>query len=113
MMTLMVSVSGVRGIVGKSISPDTVARFGAAFGTLMGEGHIVVGRDSRVSGEFMRYAVVSGLLSTGCSVVDLGICPTPTIQLMAEDYSGGVAITASHNPSEWNGLKFSVRRVRA
>ena len=106
MNTLMVSVSGVRGIVGKSISPDTVARFGAAFGTLMGKGHIVVGRDSRVSGEFMRYAVVSGLLSTGCSVVDLGICPTPTVQLMAEEYSGGVAITASHNPSEWNGLKF-------
>jgi phosphomannomutase len=106
MNDFMVSISGVRGIVGKSISPDIVARFAAAFGTFMERGHIVIGRDSRVSGECMRHAVVSGLLSTGCGVVDLGICPTPTVQLMAEEYDGGVAITASHNPAEWNGLKF-------
>ncbi|UCE20617.1 MAG: phosphoglucosamine mutase [Gemmatimonadota bacterium] len=106
MNDFMISVSGVRGIVGRSISPDIVARFAAAFGTFMERGHVVIGRDSRESGEWMKHAVVSGLLSTGCGVVDLGICPTPTVQLMAEEYDGGVVITASHNPAEWNGLKF-------
>lgn len=102
----MISVSGVRGIVGDGLTPEVVSRFAAAFGTLVGRGEVAIGRDSRASGECIRHAALSGLLSAGCDAVDLGICPTPTVQLMAEGNAGGVAITASHNPAEWNGLKF-------
>ena len=106
MGSLLISVSGVRGVIGESLTPEVVSRFAAAFGSMMGRGQVVVGRDSRTSGECIRHAVISGLLSAGCTVVDVGICPTPTVQLMAEGASGGIAITASHNTAEWNGLKF-------
>jgi phosphomannomutase len=106
--TLKISISGVRGVVGDSLTPDLLTRFSQAFGTYIGSGRVVVGRDTRTSGEMVRQAVVSGLLSAGCRVVDAGVCPTPTVQLLVRKLgaAGGIAITASHNPAEWNALKF-------
>ncbi len=107
MTTLMVSVSGVRGIVGEGLTPEVVLNFSQAFGTYVGHGKVVVGRDSRVTGELLKNSVIAGLLAVGCDVVDIGICPTPTLQLAAESLktNGGIMITASHNPVMWNGLK--------
>jgi phosphomannomutase len=106
--TLKISVSGVRGVVGDSLTPAMVTRFAQAFGTYVGRGRVVIGRDPRTSGEMMRQAVVAGLVSAGCRVSDLGLCPTPTVQLLVRELgaSGGIAVTASHNPPEWNALKF-------
>jgi phosphomannomutase len=106
--TLKISISGVRGVVGDSLTPDLLTRFSQAFGTYTGSGLVVVGRDTRTSGEMVRQAVVSGLLSSGCRIVDAGVCPTPTVQLLVRKLraAGGIAITASHNPPEWNALKF-------
>jgi len=108
MHPLMVSVSGVRGIIGKSLTPEVISRYTTAFGTLCGGGLVVVGKDTRVSGTMVEYAVYSGLLATGCTVVPIGISATPTVQLAVEQLkaSGGIAITASHNPEDWNALKF-------
>ena len=106
--TLKISISGVRGVVGESLTPTLLVRFAQAFGTYTGAGTIVIGRDTRTSGEMVRQAVVAGLLSSGCRVVDLDICPVPTVQLIVREQQarGGIAITASHNPAEWNALKF-------
>ncbi|HEX8492520.1 MAG TPA: phosphoglucosamine mutase [Pyrinomonadaceae bacterium] len=106
--TLKISISGVRGVVGESLSPTLLTRFAQAFGTYVGTGTIVIGRDTRTSGEMVRQAVVAGLLSSGCRVVDLDVCPVPTVQLLVRQLRarGGIAITASHNPAEWNALKF-------
>src|ERR1044071_6636099 len=106
--TLKSSTSGVRGVVGETLTPGLLVRFAQAFGTYTGPGTIVIGRDTRTSGEMVRQAVVAGLLSTGCRVVDLDICPVPTVQLLVRERRarGGIAITASHNPAEWNALKF-------
>src|SRR5205809_4319230 len=108
--TLMVGVSGVRGIVGKDLTDDVVARWAAAFGrwAKTRTPRVVVGRDARESGPAFERAVVDGLGSVGCEVVTLGIVPTPTVQLAVEHHraGGGIAITASHNPIEWNALKF-------
>src|SRR5512140_2291476 len=105
--TLKISISGVRGVVGDSLTPALLARFAEAFGTYVGPGRVVIGRDTRTSGEMVRHAVVSGLLSTGCRIADFGVCPTPTVQLGVRELraQGGIAITASHNPPEWNALK--------
>ena len=106
--TLKISISGVRGVVGESLTPTLLTRFAQAFGTYVGHGAIVIGRDTRTSGEMVRQAVVAGLLSSGCRVVDLDVCPVPTVQLLVRQRGarGGIAITASHNPAEWNALKF-------
>lgn len=106
--TLKFSESGVRGVVGEGLTPRLVADLAAAFGTYVGRGRVVVGRDTRPTGEMFEMAVVAGLQSVGCEVVRLGIVPTPTVQLMVldRDAAGGIAITASHNPPEWNALKF-------
>jgi len=106
--TLKISISGVRGVVGDSLTPELIVRFAQAFGTYVGGGRVVIGRDPRTSGEMVRQAVVAGLASSGCRVSDLGVCPTPTVQLLVRQLgaSGGIAITASHNPPEWNALKF-------
>jgi phosphomannomutase len=115
--TLMVGVSGVRGIVGKDLTADVVTRWARAFGTWAlesGKGKsgkgtaIVVGRDARTSGPAFAAAVTAGLTSLGCDVIDVGLVPTPTVQLAVEHHraGGGIAITASHNPIEWNALKF-------
>lgn len=105
---LMISISGVRGIVGQSLTPELVARLGQAFGTYLRSGRVVVGRDTRVSGEMVKHAVLSGLISAGCTVLDIGVVATPTATLMIEQLKaeGGVVISASHNPVEWNALKF-------
>src|SRR2546422_3167482 len=117
--TLMVGVSGVRGIVGKDLTDDVVARWAMAFGTWVREsgkgetgkrkgGSVVVGRDARTSGPAFAAAVTAGLTCVGCDVIDIGLVPTPTVQLAVERHraGGGIAITASHNPIEWNALKF-------
>ena len=106
--TLKISISGVRGVVGDSLTPALLTRFAQAFGTYAGSGTVVLGRDTRTSGEMVRQAVVAGLLSSGCRVVDAGVCPVPTVQLAVRHRraQGGIAITASHNPAEWNALKF-------
>lgn len=110
---LMVSVSGVRGRVGEGLTPEVVARYAAGFGAwarsrVVGDATIVVGRDSRVSGPMFHRVVLSALQSVGCNVMDVGMVPTPTVQLAVEHHhaAGGLAITASHNPIEWNALKF-------
>jgi len=106
--TLKISISGVRGVVGQSLTPKLLTRFAQAFGTHTGSGTIVIGRDPRTSGEMVKHAVVAGILSTGSRVVDIGVCPVPTVQLQVRHRraQGGIAITASHNPAEWNALKF-------
>ena len=106
--TLKISISGVRGVVGQSLTPKLLTRFAQAFGTHTGSGTIVIGRDPRTSGEMVKHAVVAGVLSTGSRVVDVGMCPVPTVQLQVRHRraQGGIAITASHNPPEWNALKF-------
>lgn len=103
----ILSISGLRGIVGDGLDPVYAAQFAAALGTLLAGGTVVVSRDGRTSGEMLRQAVLSGLLATGCRVVDLGIASTPTCGVMVSHLSagGGLQITASHNPIEWNGLK--------
>jgi phosphomannomutase len=105
---LLKSVSGIRGIVGKTLTPEEILKYSSAFGNYCKRGKIVLGRDTRKSGEVFKEVVLSGLLSTGCKVIDLGICPTPTVGMAVKGLraKGGIMITASHNPAEWNGLKF-------
>ena len=107
----MVSVSGIRGRVGGGLTPEIVARYAAGFGAWVrarGDRTVVVGRDSRVSGPMFHRVVLSALESVGIDAIDVGMVPTPTIQLAVEHHhaGGGLAITASHNPVEWNALKF-------
>jgi phosphomannomutase len=104
---LKIGVSGLRGVVGEFLTPQLACSFAQAFGTYVGVGRVAVGRDTRSSGEMLQHAVSCGLLAAGCEVVDLGVLPTPTMQVYvgATDARGGMAITASHNPPEYNGLK--------
>ncbi len=106
--TLKISISGVRGVVGESLTPTLLTRFAQAFGTYVVSATIVIGHDPRTSGEMVKQAVIAGLLSSGCHVIDIGMCPVPTVQLLVRHHRalGGIAITASHNPAEWNALKF-------
>jgi phosphomannomutase len=106
--TLKISISGVRGVIGDSLTPALLTRFAQAFGTYVGSATIVIGHDPRTSSEMVKQAVIAGLLSSGCRVMDIGMCPVPTIQLFVRHHRahGGIAITASHNPAEWNALKF-------
>ncbi len=106
--TLIKSTSGIRGIIGTGLDPLVAANYAAAFGTLLKKGKIVIGRDSRPSGEMITRAAVSGLVSVGIDVVDIGIVPTPTVGIAIKRLraSGGLCVTASHNPAEWNALKF-------
>src|SRR5438067_578491 len=104
---LIVSVSGIRGIVGQGLTPAPVLTFAAALGTHVNGGRVVLSRDGRPSGTVVRHAVLAGLLAAGCEVDDLGVAPTPTCGLAVRRLSaaGGIQITASHNPAPWNGLK--------
>jgi len=106
--TLMVSISGVRGIVGESLTPAIVQKYALAFGTFINKSPIIVGRDSRTSGPFISNILKGSLQATGHDVIDIGIVPTPTVQMeiIHQQAAGGVAVTASHNPAQWNGLKF-------
>src|SRR6266480_4496875 len=104
---LIVSVSGIRGIVGQGLTAEATLAFAAALGTQMQGGRIVLSRDGRPSGAMLRHAVLAGLLGAGCEVQDIGIAPTPTFGLAIRRLhaAGGIQITASHNPAPWNGLK--------
>jgi phosphomannomutase len=104
----MISVAGVRGIVGESLTPPVVSRFAAAFARTLGPGPVVVGRDARHSGPVVYHSVAAGLRSAGRDVVDLGLATTPTTEIAVGELhaAGGVIITASHNPAAWNALKF-------
>lgn len=108
MSTLMVSVSGVRGIVGESLTPTVALEFAQAYGTLLGGGRVVLARDTRPSGAMFEAAALAGLLAAGCTVTQLGIVMTPTVGRTIREggFAGGLSVTASHNPREWNGLKF-------
>ncbi len=104
---LKISVSGVRGVVGEALTPGLVCSVAAAVGEYVGRGRVIVGRDTRVTGEMYEKSVIAGLLSVGCQPVLIGVVPTPTVQIMVKNLNatGGIAITASHNPIEWNALK--------
>ncbi len=104
---LKIGVSGIRGVVGDFLTPNLACAFAQAFGTYVGQGRVVLGRDTRSTGEMLEHAVTCGLLAAGCEVVKVGIAPTPTIQIyVSETHArGGIAITASHNPPEYNALK--------
>jgi len=107
-MALMVTISGVRGIIGESLFPKQIEKYVAAFGSLQKGKKIILGRDSRVSGPFVRQLVIGVLMAQGYEVIDLGIVPTPTVQIIVqqEKAAGGIVVTSSHNPVQWNGLKF-------
>ncbi len=104
----MLSVSGVRGIVGDTLTPEIVVRYVQPFAQQRRGKSIVVGGDPRVSHRILRPLVKATIMASGASCIDIGIAPTPTVQLATERLkaSGGIAITASHNPIQWNGLKF-------
>jgi phosphomannomutase len=104
---LKIGVSGVRGVVGEFLTPALALQFAQAFGSYVGRGRVVVGRDTRTSGPMLQHAVQCGLLAAGCDVIDAGILPTPTIQIHVANIRarGGIALTASHNPAEYNALK--------
>jgi phosphomannomutase len=108
MNSLKIGISGIRGVVGETFTPELAVGFAQAFGTYLDSGRILVCRDTRASGPMVRAAVLAGLLATGCEAVDLGICPTPSLQLAVPwlAASGGISITAGHNPEPWNALKF-------
>jgi phosphomannomutase len=119
---LMLGVSGCRGILGRSLTPEVAARYAGAFGGWLRDrarqsgnlAHpvtVVLARDGRAGGEVVRHAAVAGLIGAGCRVVDLGVAMTPTVGVMVDDLDaqGGLVLTASHNPQEWNGLKCIVR----
>lgn len=109
---LMVGVSGIRGRVGEALTPEVVAGYAAAFGAWALKKNpgrpVVVGRDSRVSGPMFHRVAIGALQSVGASVIDVGLTTTPTCQLAVEDHhaAGGIMLSASHNPIEWNALKF-------
>jgi phosphomannomutase len=108
MEPLKIGIAGVRGVVGETLTPELVIRFAEAFGAYLDGGRILVCRDPRPSGPMVQAAVTAGLLSVGCEVVDLGVCPTPSLQLAVPwlEAAGGISITGGHNPPEWNALKF-------
>lgn len=108
MKSLKIGITGVRGIIGETFTPEVAVGFSQAFGTYLDGGRILVCRDTRASGPMVRAAVLAGLLAAGCEVIDLGVSPTPSLQLAVKEFKadGGIAITAGHNPSQWNALKF-------
>lgn len=107
MSKLMVSVSGIRGIVGETLTPEIITQYTYAYSELISEGKIVIGRDSRITGEMVNNIVSAVLVAKGFEVIDIGIVPTPTVQFTVKELKaqGGIAISASHNPNEWNALK--------
>ncbi len=112
-MSLMVGISGIRGIVGKSLTPEVAVQYASAFAEYCklhqpGRNTVVLGRDGRAGGNILAGIVSSTLLASGLDVRALGVVPTPTIALAVDKSgaAGGIAVTASHNPLQWNGLKF-------
>lgn len=105
---LKITIAGVRGIVGETLTPELLVNFSQAFGTQVGPGRVLVSRDTRPSSVMVAPCVFAGLTAAGCEVVDLGVCPTAALQLAVKDSDavGGIAITAGHNDARWNALKF-------
>ncbi len=118
-MSLMLSVSGCRGVVGETLTPEVAARFAGSFASWLRERAggkpttVVVGRDGRAGGDVVRLAALAGIAGAGCRVVDVGVAMTPTVAVMTDSYArraqgevvAGMVLTASHNPQQWNGLK--------
>jgi phosphomannomutase len=104
---LIISVSGIRGVVGESLHAADALRFAQALGTYVAGKPVVLSRDSRPSGEMLKAAAAAGLMSVGCPVMDLGIAPTPTVGLAVREFAaaGAIQVSASHNPPPYNGLK--------
>lgn len=103
----MISVSGIRGIFGSHLTPQNLVSFTSAYGTWLKGGTVVVGRDSRVTGQICEDIVCATLQSVGCDVIKIGIAPTPTVAMSVLEHNaaGGIILTASHNPAQWNALK--------
>lgn len=104
----IISISGIRGILGESLTSSIIIKYTRAFAAYTGCRRIVIGRDGRQHGDVIEKIVESTLLLCGCEVINLGMVPTPTISLAVETIKaqGGIAVTASHNPQRWNGMKF-------
>jgi phosphomannomutase len=104
----MISVAGIRGIVGETLTPPVLSRFAAAFARGIEEGPIVIGRDARPSGPMVYRAVAAGVMAAGRDVIDLGLATTPATEIAVDELraAGGIILTASHNPIQWNALKF-------
>lgn len=100
--------NGVRGIANEYLNPELAVNLARSLGTYMGsKGTVAIGCDTRISGQMLKSAAIAGALSTGLNVIDVGIVPTPSIQYYVRDYAdAGIVITASHNPREYNGIKF-------
>jgi len=107
-LSLKIGPSGVRGVVGESLTPQLVTSFAAAFGTYCGMGPIIVGTDTRPSGEMLKQAAIAGLLSVGCTPVDVGVVAVPALMLHVREAGafGGISVGGSHGSLEWNALKF-------
>jgi phosphomannomutase len=105
---LKIGTSWVRGIVGEALIPELIVDFACAFGTWAEGAPVVIGRDSRRSSTMFRSAVIAGLLSPGCEIIDLGVCSTPLVSFGVREWGcgGGISITGSHNNYRWNALKF-------
>ena len=103
----ILSISGLRGVIGDGLDPTFLVNFGAALGTLANGGAMVLSRDGRASGQMVKHALLAGLTAAGCRVIDADIASTPTCGVLVRHLgaAGGVQITASHNPIEWNGVK--------
>lgn len=107
-MTRLFGTNGIRGVVGQEMNADLAVNIGRAIGTAFEGGPVALARDTRLSGPMLARAAASGLMSAGCSVIDLGVVPTPTAQYFVAktgNLKGAVIVTASHNPREFNGLK--------
>jgi len=112
---LIISISGMRGIVGENLTASIATEYGSAFGTFLKKRHagkkeklsVCIGRDSRPSGKMLKSAVTEGLCKVGIDVIDLGLVTTPGVGIMVRELgcSGGVVVTASHNPARYNGIK--------
>lgn len=108
-MTLKISISGIRGIYGESLTDDVVRRFGIAYAKYLGSGTVLVGSDTRKSGPHIKDILFKALrFNPKIKIIDVGYVPTPTVQVLtkATNAEGGIILTASHNPKQWNGLKF-------
>lgn len=107
LMQRILSISGLRGVIGDGLDPTYLVEFASGLATLFEGGVVVLARDGRSTGPFVKNAVLAGLLAGGCRVLDAGIASTPTCGVLVREYqaAGGLQITASHNPVEWNGLK--------
>lgn len=106
-MSLMVSISGIRGVFGTDLTPENLTRFTAAFGSWANGGKVVIGRDTRVTGQICEDIVAATLQSVGCDVIKVGVATTPTVAMavLNHEADGAIIISASHNPEEWNALK--------